>query len=336
MSESSQTDGRDSSSGAESILASRAATLHYKERKTNLTIAKEMGISRFRVARLLDQAIAEGIVQISIAAPFGDDPELSEALRNRYGLEHALVLPASEDEDGDRFTKRGVSALAANFLQQVLRKGNRIGVSWGSTMDSVAYAMETIPTFPQVDIVQMIGGITTLKGSLHASELLRRLAAVTGGQTYALHAPLILPDAETAQGLRAEKSVARTLGMISKVDVAVVGVGSWNPRSSGLVEVLSERDVAGGLAENVVADICGVLFNAHGSAVAGSISDRMISATIEDLRAIPLRLAVATGQEKAPALQVVLKAGVINALATDAQTARALLAPATNGIAATS
>jgi DNA-binding transcriptional regulator LsrR (DeoR family) len=311
--------------GTDSLLGYRAAMLHYVERKNNLTIAKEMGVSRFRVARLLDQAVETGAVKISISAPFGEDTELGDRLRKRFGLKQALVVPADVESDSV-VTKRSVAALAATFLQQSLTPGAVVGVSWGTTLDAVAYAADALSTdFERCDLVQMFGGIPTLRGSLHASELLRRFSVILRGTTYALQAPLVVPTIETAVGLRSEESVARTLAMVRKVDIAVLGLGSWDPASSGLMDVLPDADVEIARAAGVLADVCGILIDRDGNIVAEELSRRMMSASLEDVRVIPLRLAIATGTEKAAALRAAFKADVINGLVTDAATAAALL-----------
>ena len=71
--------------------------------------------------------------------------------------------------------------------------------------------LEARGPLPQCDIVQLLEGTTSLQSSLHATELVVWLSVLTGGAAYALHAPLVLPDVITADGLRREESIARTL-----------------------------------------------------------------------------------------------------------------------------
>jgi DNA-binding transcriptional regulator LsrR (DeoR family) len=310
---------------SDSLLGYRAAVLHYFEHKSNLAIAKELGVSRFRVARLLDQAVESGTVKISISAPFGEDVELGQRLRDRFSLVHALVTPTNSESD-PLAIKRSAATLAAAFLQQTLIEGMVVGVSWGSTLDAVANAATALKTdYPRCDLVQLFGGVPTLKGSLHASELLRRFADLLRGSTYALQAPLIVPSLETADGLRGEESIARTLAMVSNVDVAVLGVGAWEPVASGLVEVLPAAEVKKAQEAGVFADICGLLMDRDGNFVAHDLTDRMITATADAMLQIPLRLAIATGIDKAEAVHAAIKAGVINSLVTDSVTATILL-----------
>jgi len=82
------------------LLASRVAWMHYVEDLTNLEIAARLGISRFRVARLLERALKSGIVQITIQSPLEVDQELSTALISRFGLSEALVYLVPQDATG--------------------------------------------------------------------------------------------------------------------------------------------------------------------------------------------------------------------------------------------
>jgi DNA-binding transcriptional regulator LsrR (DeoR family) len=304
----------------QSILATRAAWLHHVDKKTNVEIANELGIHRLRVPKLLDFAEESGIATISVAAPSGVDARRSDELRVRFGLSEALVVPTVNPAPGS------VGALAARYVGEVLIGGGRLGLAWGKSISEVVAAVEATAAFPKCDIVQLIGGIPALERSLHASELLGRLGAVTAGRTFALHAPMILPSAATAAGLRTEESIARTLAAAAEADVALVGVGSWEPPLSRVIDELTEPDRLAGLSEGITADICGIFVDRHGQIIGEDISERMISVTADDLRRVPLRVAVAYGQEKVSALAATLKSGLINVIVTDGPTADGLMA----------
>ena len=51
------------------VLATRVARRCYVDEHSKLQIAAELGISRFKVARLLELAGARGIVSITITGP---------------------------------------------------------------------------------------------------------------------------------------------------------------------------------------------------------------------------------------------------------------------------
>ncbi|WP_185202830.1 sugar-binding transcriptional regulator [Glaciihabitans sp. INWT7] len=310
---------------SDSLLAHRVAWLHFVDHETNLAIAEKLGISRFRVAKLIDLAIDTGIVSITFNSPSETDEALSERVRRRYKLSQVLVAPAVSDSEDPRRTKQRVSQLAARYVSEVLVSGSVLGVAWGSTLDGVATAVESLGGLPTCDVVQMIGEIPTVENSLHASELLRRFKNATGGRSFPLHAPLLVPDEATARGLKSEASIARTLRKVDEIDVAILAVGSWRPPSSRLVDVMPLADVEEGHRLGVQADVCGVLLDLHGNEIVSNASRRMIATTSAQLRAIPLTVGIASGPEKIAAIKATVLSGLINTLVTDEASAQALL-----------
>ena len=171
----------------------------------------------------------------------------------------------------------------------------------------------------------MVGNLPNLEDSPHAGDVLRRFANVPRGDSYALHAPRIVKDAATAATFRAEESVARTLDMIGKVDIAVVGIGSWDQPSSRLIEVLPKNELKKAKAMHPVADVCAVLFDANGNEVTNGYAERRIGATAQDLATIPMVIGVASGLDKATAIRAALSSGVLNCLVVDGGTASRVL-----------
>jgi len=84
---------------SEVVLAARVARQFYLEGVSKVDIADRLGISRFRVARLLDCAREAGMVHIEIGLPGGSlDAGLSAELCSAFGLEQAFVFNFPDDE----------------------------------------------------------------------------------------------------------------------------------------------------------------------------------------------------------------------------------------------
>lgn len=311
--------------GGDSMLAAAAARMHFVDRRTNLQIAASLGVSRFRVARLLEHALEAGIVEITINTPVDTDERLSGALRKTYDLTEALVLPRQPELTDPALLRDAVGVLAARYLKELCVEGMKVGVSWGKTLSAVASALELEARFPRCDVVQLVGNIPTLEDSLHAGDVLRRFTAMLRGASYPLNAPLIVADAHTASVIRAEESVARTLAAFEDVDIAVIGIGSWDPPSSRMVEVLPADEVAELHGLGTVADICTVFLDADGREVGGSYAARTISTSLDTLRHIPRTIGVAAGGEKADAVRAALASGALNAIVIDGELATRLL-----------
>ena len=73
------------------MLTATVARRYYLEGATKSDIAAELGLSRFKVARLLDEARASGVVRIELDSPGEIDLDLSVRLREAFGLRHCVV-----------------------------------------------------------------------------------------------------------------------------------------------------------------------------------------------------------------------------------------------------
>ena len=95
----------------EVVLAARVARQFYLEGFSKVEIADRLGISRFRVARLLDSARESGLVRIEIGLPGGVlDAGLSAELCSAFGLTAAEAKLAAKLASGS-----GIEGAAASL-----------------------------------------------------------------------------------------------------------------------------------------------------------------------------------------------------------------------------
>lgn len=300
-----------------SLLAARVATRHYLEGRTNVEVAEELGISRFRVARLLEVARAEGIVRFSINLPLGMEAELSEDLRQRHDLDHCLVVPGTNDPEVLR-DRLGRTAVA--LLQELVDEDDVLGVAWGRTLSAMTRHLDQLPPCPIVQLTGVAGDIAQ-----NSVELIRQISDRSGGQAFPIYAPMVLPDASTLNGLRRQDSVAHAMARHRDVTVAVVAVGSWDPPDSQLLSSLTPRSRQRLVRHGVRAEVCGTLLTDTGTEVS-VLSEHLLAIEPAQLRRIPRVLAVAGGESKINAIRSALASGLISSLVTDETVARALLA----------
>src|SRR5437762_13438011 len=85
---------------SEVVLAARVARQFYLEGVSKVDIADRLGISRFRVARLLDAARESGMVRIEIGLPGGSlDTGLSAELCSAFGLRHGFAFDVPDEDE---------------------------------------------------------------------------------------------------------------------------------------------------------------------------------------------------------------------------------------------
>ena len=306
----------------DSDTALRACRLFFLEDRTKQEIAEELGISRFKVARLIADARARGLVRIDIAEPDGHDPDLSARLERAMGLMDCLVTPSDADDP-----LAVVGPAAARLLAQRLRPGDAMGLGWGRSVLRVVQALDPARLPRPVDVVQLAGGVAGLDFSLNPIGLAALAAERLAARLYSLHAPAFVETDAARRVLLSEGSVAETLAMFDRVAVAVVGVGSW--RGSVDSSLHSSHALPSRLLEQLQAqEVCGDafchFFDSSGRVLSPTAGLAM-APTLSQVRAIPLRIGVAAGTAKAEAIAAAVRSGLINALVTDTATAGALL-----------
>ncbi|MHC9295940.1 sugar-binding transcriptional regulator [Mycobacterium sp. LTG2003] len=302
------------------------ARRYYLEGRTRIQIAEEFGISRFKVARMLDEALESGMVEIKIHNPGAIDVDLSTALQRQYGLEHAYaVVCGADNQDGSadaENTAERVAAVAkamAELLQSILRDGDVVGVDCGRTLAHIA---DHLTTLPQCDVVQLTG----MAGAINhnGADLVRRISEVSGGRSWPMYAPLVVSDARTAASLANTQQIQETFDQHPKVSCAIVSVGAWTEGASQVYGSLSTEEVRQLDAAGVCAETCALLLDAEGNRLAG-LDDRRMGIDEATLRAIPTVIAIATGPEKIAATRAVLQSGMVSSLVTDVDIAAAVL-----------
>ena len=299
-----------------------AARRYFLDGATKSEIATELGLSRFKVARLLDEALRDGIVRIEIDAVPEIDDVLSRELAVALGIRSAVVVRTVEGPG--EFQRSQLGRAAASVLADSLDDDDVLGISWGRTLHSMIGHM---PQLPGCAVVQIVGIVPSLELNVNSLELVRRLAARAGGAVYPLPVPLIVEDAAVAASLRADPHVARTIAMFPKVTRALVGIGAWTRGGSTLRASLSDGDAAALDAAGAVADCCSVVLDADGQEVrAAGIPDRCIAIGGDELRQVPDVVALSAGEGKVEAIRAALRSGLIHRLVTSEDTARALLA----------
>ncbi|MBE7188291.1 sugar-binding transcriptional regulator [Jatrophihabitans endophyticus] len=303
----------------EHMLLARVARGFYLDERSKSELAAELGVSRFRIARLLDEARRVGIVDIRVQSPLGFDADLSLSLQERFGLEHALVIDSDDDQPEE--LRRNLGRVTAELLTGVVTRGDVIGLAWARSLRAIG---DTAPQLPPCPVVQLTGAISGPDGS-DVLELVRRVAKSSGGSAHVFYAPLVTPDASSARMLLRQPEVARAFDLTTRVSVAAVGIGAWQPGLSTIFDVVEPRDRDRASALGAVGEISGVLIDAAGAPVTTPLARRIIGVDGAQLRRIRTVIAVAYGARKADAVRAALAGGLVNGLVTHSALARALL-----------
>jgi len=301
----------------------KAARMYFLDGRSQDDVARALGTSRSNVSRMLTAARTQGIVEIRVHDQTSREKELEQALLERFELSHVRVAAFRPGVDA----LAAAGDLAAQWLDEFLRDGHVLGLSWGTSLQAMVESF-SVDQPRSVEVVPLIGGLSTADSLVAGQELVRELAGRLGATYRYLHAPALLRSETARDALLAEPTVANVLERAKAADIAMVGIGAVGTGSSsemlhGLGLTAAERKAF--LAKEPIGDTCCRFFDAAGQAVRGVVEDRVLAVDLDDLRRIPTVIGVATGVEKAPGVLGAMRGALIDGLITDASLALALL-----------
>ncbi|SMY04674.1 MULTISPECIES: sugar-binding transcriptional regulator [unclassified Brevibacterium] len=281
---------------------------HYVQGRSKVELGKAHGLSRFQIARLLQEAVDNGVVTITIEADAGADEGRAEALAATLGLRSAVIVDL--EHEGDAAQRMGRAALS--YVDRRARPGMRIGLAWSRTLDAAA---QFAPALPRCTVVQLAGALQ-LGSQRPSSGIFARLGQDAAVTMVRLPAPLLVTEADTAADLSALPEISSALAAADDLDLAVISVAAWAQEQSSVWEKCSPEQRAAGLADGAVAEASGRLFNAAGVEV-DTIDDRVIAVTLDQLRHAATTVGVARGAQRAEAVRAACAAGILDVVIVD-------------------
>ena len=310
-----------------SFLVIKAAYLYYIKEKPQNVIAEELNISITTVSRLLKRAKEERIVQFVIRDNYIECIELEAELKEAFQLQNVIIAPSSfyPEEDGENedpeSDKKLVALEAARYLQRIIRPGDTLGITWGSTVyEMINYlnpAQRVDATF-----VTLHGSLAACKDEWDVRTLVQRLAKAFSGKKYAFLSDALMSSSETVVALKKEKRFAQMYKIFDKVDISICGIGSFYLEVTTILASPSyiEEKLRKQLEDKeVVGDIALRFFDKNGKECETDLKERTISIDFETYKKIPQKIAIASGRYKAHTVYYALIAGLIDVLIVDSK-----------------
>ena len=186
-------------------LLYKIAKSYYEDGLTQGQIGKRFGISRIKVSRLLQQARAEKLVQITVASQESSNADLERELEAQYGLDEAVIVSASSNDKSA--TTRELGPAAVECLLRCLQGNEVLSVSWGSTLLSVVDSLPIKP-WPEMTVVQMMGGLGRPEAEVHGNDIARRMAQAFEARPRMLSAPGIVASKLVRDALLADPQIS--------------------------------------------------------------------------------------------------------------------------------
>lgn len=302
-----------------------AARMFYLEGRSQIDIARTLGLSASSVSRILSAAREQGVVEVRIHDPrkLARVPELEEAIRREFGIEAPAVVSRRRREPPTRVVARA----AARLFEDRVTGLASFGLSWGNTVRSFVDEVQVEPIHSALRISPMVGGMPSDTGPAGNTSL-EVLAEKCGAVSFRFESPAVVESRATWHAMNSESSILGAISRAAQVEVAFVGIGSYGLHNSGRVIAamhLSDEEAAQVAAQRPAGDICGRFYDLHGNALDLPTSERVIGVTLQLLSKVPLAVGIAGGVEKAPGVVGALRTRALDGIIVDEDLARAVL-----------
>jgi deoxyribonucleoside regulator len=311
-----------SKSGNVSLLVD-ISRMYYEHNLSQQEISRKVSLSRTYISKLLNEARARGIVQITIVDPVNTETELERRLRQKFSLERAVIIPVA---DSDSLLLEKLGSAAARLLNVIIRDDDILGVSWGATMQVLSKCILPRGDLKNITVVQLCGGVSSTERNIYVGEIPKQIAEALGGTHQVIPLPAVLDRKEARDLVVKDRNIARVLLLAGKASIAIFTVGVFGDMSAFVrAGYFSGAEVDALKRAGAVGDICSHIIDRRGLLCAPHIEKRVVAVSFEDITKIPTRIAVAAGSYKHECILAALRAGAMSILVTNEQTASRLL-----------
>ena len=294
------------------------ARRYYLEDHKQSDIARELGISRPMVSRLLSEARELGIVEITVHDPETKTARLMDRLRSISSIQGGVLVEDSGDNDDVNLM---LSQGALQLLQQLGTK--RLGVGWGYLIGQIVDWLEQNPQTGSTvtDICPLVGNASIPARNYQSNENVRLMAQQLGATPHFLYLPA-LPEGLGGKQLLCSTEIYRQIYQRwEEMDTALVNIGDYpsSPDFASLVRY-------GSLLQHHHA--CGRMlayyFNEAGMVIQ-SDQDFAIQIPMEALKQCPRIIGVCSANTSARALRGALNTGILTHIVARADLVQELL-----------
>ena len=280
------------------------ARRYYLEDQKQSDIARELGVSRPMVSRLLAEARALGVVEITVHDPETRTARLMERLRRMGSVQGGVLIDDGGDSDG---ANRLLSEGAVQLLWQL--GAQRLGVGWGYLIGQIVNWLEQNPQTdsPVTDICPLVGNASIPARNYQSNENIRLMAQQLGAAPHFLYLPALPESLEEKEVLCSTEVYRQIYRQWETLDTALVNIGDYpsSPDFASLVRygsLLQEQRTCGRMLV--------YYFNEDGHVIQ-SEQDFAIQIPVDVLRRCQNIIGVCSANTSAKAVRGALRSGLL-------------------------
>jgi len=297
--------------------------LHFVEELKQAEIAQRLNLSTSKVNRLIAQGRKLGMVKIDVTSPFQRLAELEGRLVDATTLSGAMVTPTVSGNPNT--TLQQVGRAAANMLLETVRDGDVIAITGGKAVSAVVENLSPERKI-NVTVVPLTGGVQG-KFYTDVNHLVTQMAERLGGTPMLIHAPLFAESRSQRDMLKGMASTKEVFDLARRANVALVGVGSVEPRGSSYYDLnpVPEADRKMLVGMGVAAEFMAHLIGENGRLAEYELNSRLVALDPSELETCRTVIGIAAGAQKTRPIRAVLNGKFLDSLVLDEETVNAVL-----------
>ena len=200
------------------------ARRYYLEDQRQSDIARELGVSRPLISRMLSEARELGVVEIRIHEPGETGEALLRRLAGDTTVTGGILVPEGAD---DKATNQALSQAAFDLLQRL--RSRRVGIGWGHFIGQMVSGPEgMMPENSTVEhICPLMGNAGVPIRNYHSNENVRLMADKLGARPYFFYLPALAESFEEKQLLCSTELYRQIERQWSRMDTALVNIGNY-------------------------------------------------------------------------------------------------------------
>ncbi len=279
------------------------ARRYYLDDQKQSDIAKELGVSRPLISRMLSEAREYGVVEIRIHEPGSKTASLLDRLRSNSSIRGGMLVEDGSDEDD---TNRLLSQGAVQLLKDIGTR--RLGIGWGYLIGQLVNWLEENPqpNSAVTDVCPLMGNASLPARNYQSDENVRLIAQQLGATPHFLYLPALPEGLEEKQLLCSTEVYRQIQQQWEELDTALVNIGNYpsSPDFASLVRygnLLQQQHACGRMLV--------YYFNEDGTVIQ-SEQDCAIQIPMDQLQKCANIVGICSANTSAKALRGALSSGV--------------------------